>query len=80
MADTCSDGSPGSSALMLNTVVTLAKKSLVSPFCWMLSLIVFILAMLTEIPTILLVLLAGGVGILTIVLGKGSKQKREEES
>lgn len=67
-------------ALMLNTVVTLAKKSLVSPFCWVLSLIVFALAMLTEIPTILLVLLAGGVGILTVVLGKGGKQEKEEES
>lgn len=67
-------------ALMLNTVVTLAKKSLVSPFCWVLSLLVFVLAMMTEVPTILLVLLAGGVGICSVICGTHKRQKKEEEA
>lgn len=57
-------------ALMLNTVLTLAKKSLVSVFCVVVCGVVFLLALLTSIPTILLVLVSGGVGILTVVFGQ----------
>lgn len=51
-------------ALMLNTVITLAKKSLIHPICWAICAGVFILAMFTPLPTIILVLLSAVLGIL----------------
>ena len=51
-------------ALMLNTVVQLAKKSLVDWKCVVISSIVFLLALLTEVPTIVLVIVAGVAGVL----------------
>ena len=51
-------------ALMLNTVLTLAKKSLVSPICVVICAVAFALALLTEIPTILLIVLAGVAGVV----------------
>lgn len=49
-------------ALMLHTVINLAKKSFVHPICVGLCLVVFGLAMLTEIPTIILVVAAAVCG------------------
>ena len=51
-------------ALMLNTVITLAKKSLVSMACYMICAAVLLLALFTPVPTIVLVVLAGITGVL----------------
>ncbi len=51
-------------ALMLNTVITLAKKSLVSPVTYVICVLAFVAAMFTEIPLIVIVLAAGLFGIL----------------
>lgn len=51
-------------ALMLNTVVTLAKKSLVDWKCVVIGVVVLLLALLTEIPTIILVVAAAVSGII----------------
>lgn len=56
-------------ALMLNTVLTLAKKSLIHPICWCVCAVVFVLALFTPIPTIILVLLAAISGILLARFG-----------
>ncbi|MCH5280650.1 MAG: chromate transporter [Lachnospiraceae bacterium] len=59
-------------ALMLHTVLTLAKKSLVSPSCWIICIAAFLIVMLTGFPTIGIVALAGIIGV---ILGKaGVKQ------
>ena len=59
-------------ALMLHTVLTLAKKSLVSPSCWIICIGAFLIVMLTGFPTIGIVALAGLIGV---ILGKaGTKQ------
>ena len=59
-------------ALMLHTVLTLAKKSLVSPSCWIICIVAFLIVMLTGFPTIGIVALAGIIGV---ILGKaGVKQ------
>ncbi len=61
-------------ALMLNTVITLARKSLVSWVTWVICIVAFLLSMLTDIPLIVIVLLAGIVGIIMEKFGK----KKEE--
>lgn len=61
-------------ALMLNTVVTLAKKSLVSPFCVILCICVFVLAMFTQVPTILLVIVSALLGIVAMIMSERRKQ------
>ena len=60
-------------ALMLNTVLTLAKKSLVSPTCVVICAVAFALALLTEIPTILLIVLAGVAGVVIQRVTGGAK-------
>ena len=61
-------------ALMLNTVVTLAKKSLISPFCVVVCAIVFVLTMFTQIPTILLVVLSAVLGIVAMLFSERRKK------
>ena len=51
-------------ALMLNTVISLAKKSLVSPLCVGIAIAALALAMFTNVPTVLIVLCAALLGIL----------------
>lgn len=51
-------------ALMLNTVLNLGKKSLNVPVTWLLCGIMFFAALLTSIPTILLVAVSAVIGIL----------------
>ncbi|MBQ4537640.1 MAG: chromate transporter [Lachnospiraceae bacterium] len=51
-------------ALMLNTVITLAKKSLVSPVTYLICGVAFLAAMFTDIPLIVIVLAAGFLGVL----------------
>lgn len=50
-------------ALMLNTVYSLAKKSLVSPASIAICLVTFVLVLFTDLPTILLIVLAGIAGV-----------------
>ena len=51
-------------ALMLNTVISLPKKSLVSPLCVGIAIAALALAMFTNVPTVLIVLCAALLGIL----------------
>lgn len=60
-------------ALMLNTVLTLAKKSLKDAFCIAVCAVAFLLAMFVSIPTVCIVILAAVVGILLYGIG-GKKQ------
>jgi len=56
-------------ALMLNTVLTLGKKSLKSAACWAICAGAFLIAMFIDIPTVCIVILAAIVGILLCVAG-----------
>ena len=56
-------------ALMLNTVLTLAKKSLKNAFCFAICGGAFLLAMFVDIPTVCIVIIAGLIGILVSVAG-----------
>lgn len=62
-------------ALMLNTVISLAKKSLVSPLCVVVGVVAMILALLTDVPTVLIVFGAAVLGILyeAVKMIKGGK-------
>lgn len=51
-------------ALMLNTVYTLAKKSLVNKGSVVLCTVAFLLAFFTQIPTVLIIILAAAAGII----------------
>lgn len=62
-------------ALMINTVVTLAKKSLVSPFCIVICIGIFAFAMFTQIPTIVLVIVSAVLGIAEMLFAERRKQK-----
>lgn len=56
-------------ALMLQTVITMAKKNLVSTVCYVVAILAFLLAVFTPVPTVLLVLVAGIVGIIMYKTG-----------
>ncbi len=60
-------------ALMLNTVISLAKKSLVSPLCVVIGIVAMILAMFTDIPTVIIVLVAAIGGIIFEKVKGGKK-------
>ena len=60
-------------ALMLNTVVSLAKKSLISKVNIDICAVALILALFTNIPTIALIIIAGVVGVVVEKV-KGGKQ------
>lgn len=66
-------------ALMVNTVINLAKKSLVDISSYIICGIVLILAILTGIPTIVLVLLSAAAGII-INLKASSKERTGGQS
>ena len=55
-------------ALMMNTVLNLARKSLINKTSVVICAVVFVAALLTNIPTILIVFLAAVVGIVLEVL------------
>lgn len=57
-------------ALMLGTVLTLAKKSLVDRICYLIFFGVLILALFSPIPVVLLVLLAAAAGIGIKIFGR----------
>ncbi len=56
-------------ALMLQTVITMAKKNLVSAVCYVVAILAFLLALFTPVPTVLLVLVAGIIGIIMYKIG-----------
>ncbi len=56
-------------ALMLNTLVTMCKKTVVSKLCACFTAAAFLLAMLTPIPTVLIVIIAGILGIVLYKTG-----------
>ena len=56
-------------ALMLNTVISLAKKSLVSPACYVICIGAFLLALLSGMPTVIIVIIAGLCGVLIKKMG-----------
>lgn len=56
-------------ALMLNTVVTMAKKSVVDILCGAIAVIAFLLALFTPVPTVLIVVIAGIFGIIIYKVG-----------
>jgi len=57
-------------ALMLNTVITMAKKSIADRLCVLMGIIGFAGAMFTPVPTVLIVILAGITGIILYKAGK----------
>ena len=57
-------------ALMLNTVLTMGKKSIVDKITAVMTVGGFLLAMFTPVPTVFLVVLAGIVGIVLYKTGK----------
>lgn len=57
-------------ALMLNTVMTMAKKTVKNVFGAVICLIVFLLAMFTPVPTVLLVVCAGIIGVILYKIGR----------
>lgn len=56
-------------ALMLNTVITIGKKNLVNLLCWGICAVVFALAVFTPVPTVLLVVIAGILGVILYKTG-----------
>jgi chromate transporter len=61
-------------ALMINTVINLGKKSLKDTIGWIVCIAVFVLAFLTNIPTVVLVLSAAVLGLI-IDFVQGGKKK-----
>lgn len=57
-------------ALMLNTVVTMARKTIKNIVAGVVALVAFVLAMFTPIPTVLIVVLAGLFGIILYKTGR----------
>lgn len=61
-------------ALMLNTVYTLAKKSLVNPACVVICAAAFGLAFLTQVPTVLIIVLAAIAGVIIELVTGGAEK------
>lgn len=57
-------------ALMLNTVITMAKKTVKSIPAGIACILAFLLAMFSAIPTVILVVIAGAAGILMYKTGR----------
>lgn len=66
-------------ALMLNTVINLAKKSLLGPATWILCIVVYFLALFAGVPTIILVLISACLGVLVQYL-ENRKAKKSKAS
>lgn len=65
-------------ALMLNTVITLAKKSLVAAIPWAICFVAFLISMFTNVPLIIIVLMAAAVGIILEATGHLNKGKESK--
>lgn len=57
-------------ALMLNTVITMSKKSLADRVCVLSACLAFVFAMFTPVPTVLLVIIAAAIGIILYKTGR----------
>ena len=57
-------------ALMLNTVITMAKKTIKNVLGIIVCILAFIIAMLTPVPTVIIVVTAGVLGVLLTRFGK----------
>lgn len=64
-------------ALMLNTVISLAKKSLIDLPCMIICVVAFVLAILSVIPTVLIIIGAAVCGIIIKCLGEKNKKHTE---
>ncbi len=60
-------------ALMLHTVISLVKKSVVSVLCAVIGVLALVLALFTDIPTVLIVALAAVVGLVYDTVKGGKK-------
>lgn len=68
-------------ALMLNTVVNLARKSLTDVFSCVICGVVLVICLLTKIPTILIVVVSAVVGIVTeFIRGKSGRRDDAKQS
>lgn len=57
-------------ALMLNTVITLAKKSFVCALSAVIAVLAFVLAVYSPVPSVVIVILAGVFGIIWYKMGR----------
>ena len=64
-------------ALLLNTVINLGKKSLKKWLNWVICGVIFVLALFTKLPTVVLVLIAAAAGIIIDLIKEQSKKKKE---
>jgi len=60
-------------ALMINTVITMAKKTIHGILSTVLCCIVFGIAMFTEVPSVLLVVVAGIIGVISYRMGRSKE-------
>lgn len=65
-------------ALLMNTVITLGKKSLKNLYTWIIALVILVLALFTKLPTIILVLMAAVAGIIYNLVKEKKAQKTQE--
>ncbi len=63
-------------ALLINTVITLGKKTLKSLQAWIIALVILLLAFFTQVPTVCLVLMSAAAGIIIDII----KTKHEKKS
>lgn len=56
-------------ALMLNTVITMAQKTVANLLCGCIAIAAFLLALFTPVPTVLIVIVAGIIGIILYKTG-----------
>ena len=63
-------------ALLINTVITLGKKTLKSLQAWIIALVILLLAFFTPVPTVCLVLMSAAAGIIIDII----KTKHEKKS
>lgn len=62
-------------ALLMNTVINLSKKSLKNLTAWIFCIAIFLMAMFTKLPTVVLVIIAAAAGIFVDFI----KAKRSKE-
>lgn len=62
-------------ALMLHTVISLVKKSVVSVLCAVIAVLALVVALLTDIPTVLIVVVAAIIGMLYENVKGGKKHE-----
>lgn len=66
-------------ALLINTVLNLAKKSLISILAWIIFAAAVVLAFFLKVPTIIIVLIAASTGIIIEAVKSSKKEKNENK-